>query len=70
MIYVLLANLKVQIWLLPCCKFKNPDMVDVPDMVIVLLTKKPKYGCCPAGIFNSQDMIDVLLVPKESRHGY
>ena len=38
---------------------KNLDMVDV-----LLVNKKSRYGCCPVDIFNSPDMVDVLLVHK------
>ena len=30
---------------------------------------KSRHGCCPAGIFNSPDMVDVLLVHKKSKYG-
>ena len=64
MVVALLANLKIQIWLISCLNIKSPDMF------VVLLAKKSKYGCYPTGIFNIPDMVDVLLVHKASIHGY
>ena len=64
MVVALLENLKIQIWLLSCYNIKSPNMV------VVLLAKKSRYGCYLVGIFNSLDMVDVLQVHKASRHGY
>ena len=46
------------------------DIFKSPDMAIVLLaSKKPKYGCCIVGILKSPYMVVVLLENKKSRHG-